>query len=92
MFHGGVMTLQSHFGAFSIGFCCLVPPHAATRRRLIPFWPTPVTLMAHGNPAQQDAVLQAGPAGPSRELRPEEIQYQHVGPAHFGAVTSGVYA
>ena len=48
--------------------------------------------LAHGNPAQQDAVLQAGPAGPSRKLRTEEIQYQHVGPAHFGAVTSGVYA
>lgn len=48
--------------------------------------------MAHGNPAQQDAVSQAGPAGPSRTLAAQHIQYQHVGPAHFGAVTSGVYA
>ena len=47
--------------------------------------------MAHGNPAQQDAVTQAGPSGPSRALQPEQVQYQHVGPAHFGAVTSGVY-
>lgn len=47
--------------------------------------------MAHGNPSQQDAVAQRGPSGPSRTLRPEEIQYQHVGPAHFGAATSGVY-
>jgi hypothetical protein len=48
--------------------------------------------MAHNDPAQQDAVAQPGPAGPSRALRPDEIQYNHVGPAHFGAVTSGVYA
>jgi hypothetical protein len=48
--------------------------------------------MAHGNPAQQDAVAQSGPSGPSRTLNPDQIQYQHVGPAHFGAVTSGVYA
>jgi len=47
--------------------------------------------MAHGNPSQQDAVAQAGPSGPSRTLRPDQIQYQHVGPAHFGATTSGVY-
>lgn len=47
--------------------------------------------MAHGDPAQQDAVAQAGPAGPSRALAPAEIQYQHVGPAHFGALTSGAY-
>lgn len=48
--------------------------------------------MAHGNPAQQDSVPQAGPTGPSRALRPEEIDYQHVGPGHFGATTSGLYA
>lgn len=47
--------------------------------------------MAHGNPSQQDAVAQPGPHGPSRTLRPDQIQYQHVGPAHFGAATSGVY-
>lgn len=47
--------------------------------------------MAHGNPAQQDAVRQAGPSGPTRTLTPDQIQYQHVGPAHFGAVTSGIY-
>jgi hypothetical protein len=47
--------------------------------------------MAHGDPAQQDAVAQRGPSGPSRVLEPGEVQYQHVGPAHFGALTSGVY-
>lgn len=48
--------------------------------------------MAHGNPAQQDSVPQAGPAGPSRALRAEEIDYRHLGPGHFGAATSGLYA
>ena len=48
--------------------------------------------MAHGNPAQQDAVPQAGPTGPSRTLPPEQIDYRHVGPGHFGATTSGLYA
>ncbi len=48
--------------------------------------------MAHGNPAQQDAVPQAGPTGPSRTLLPEQIDYRHVGPGHFGATTSGLYA
>jgi hypothetical protein len=47
--------------------------------------------MAHGNPSQQDAVAQPGPSGPSGILRPEQIQYAHTGPAHFGAATSGVY-
>lgn len=47
--------------------------------------------MAHGTPAQQDAVPQAGPGGPTRALKPGEIQYQHTGPAHFGANTSGLY-
>ena len=48
--------------------------------------------MAHGDPAQQDSVRQRGPSGPTRTLAEEEIQYQHVGPAHMGAATSGVYA
>ena len=47
--------------------------------------------MAHGDPAQQDSVLQAGPSGPSRTLRPEQIDYRHVGPGHFGAAISGAY-
>lgn len=48
--------------------------------------------MGHGDSAQQDSVSQNGPSGPSRILLPEEIQYRHIGPAHFGAQTSGVYA
>ena len=48
--------------------------------------------MAHGNPAQQDTVPQAGPTGPSRTMTAAQIDYRHVGPGHFGAAISGVYA
>lgn len=48
--------------------------------------------MAHADPAQQDALPQAGPLGPSRELANSEIQYVHTGPGFFGIATSGVYA
>jgi hypothetical protein len=47
--------------------------------------------MAHADPAQQDALPQAGPSGPSRILTSNEIQYVHTGPAYFGITTSGVY-
>lgn len=47
--------------------------------------------IGHGTSAQQDSVPQKGPNGPSRALRPDEIQYRHVGPGHFGAETSGLY-
>ncbi len=47
--------------------------------------------MAHGDPAQQDAMPQAGPSGPSRVLAAAEIQYTFTGPAFFGINTSGVY-
>jgi hypothetical protein len=47
--------------------------------------------LGHGDSAQQDAVAVAGPSGPSRALSPNEIQYRHVGPAHFGAQISSPY-
>ena len=56
-----------------------------------PFLADSHNAMAHNDPAQQDAVSLAGPSGPSRRLSPEEIQYLHTGPAHFGQVVSGVY-
>ncbi len=48
--------------------------------------------IGHGDSAQQDSVAQKGPDGPTRVLRADEIQYRHIGPAHFGANTSGRYA
>ena len=47
--------------------------------------------MGHGDSAQQDAVPQAGPMGPSRALEPAELQYTFTGPGFFGINTSGVY-
>jgi hypothetical protein len=47
--------------------------------------------MGHGDSAQQDAMPQAGPSGPSRVLGNEEIQYVHTGPGFFGIATSGIY-
>ena len=47
--------------------------------------------IGHGDSAQQDAVAVAGPANPGARLQPDEIQYAPVGPAHFGASTSGPY-
>ena len=43
--------------------------------------------MAHADPAQQDALPQAGPGGPSKTLTPDEIQYVHTGPGFFGIAT-----
>ena len=48
--------------------------------------------MGHGDPAQQDAVPQGGPMGPSRALAADELQYTFTGPGFFGINTSGVYA
>lgn len=48
--------------------------------------------LGHGDAAQQDAMPQAGPSGPTRTLKENEIQYTHTGPGFFGIATSGVYA
>lgn len=48
--------------------------------------------LGHGDSAQQDAMPQAGPSGPTRTLKDSEIQYTHTGPGYFGIATSGVYA
>lgn len=48
--------------------------------------------MGHGDPAQQDAVPQGGPMGPTRVLTAGELQYTFTGPGFFGITTSGVYA
>jgi hypothetical protein len=47
--------------------------------------------MGHGDSAQQDALPQAGPRGPTRTLKEDEIQYTFTGPGYFGIQTSGVY-
>ena len=47
--------------------------------------------MGHVDPAQQDAMPQAGPTGPSRTLTDSELQYTFTGPGFFAALTSGIY-
>ena len=47
--------------------------------------------IAHADSAQSDAGQIAGPIDRSRALRPEEIRYEFLGPAPFGAMTSGRY-
>jgi hypothetical protein len=47
--------------------------------------------IGHGDAGQQDALTVPGPSGPGRPLADAEVQYTHVGPAHFGAYTSGPY-
>ncbi len=48
--------------------------------------------MGHGDSAQQDAMPQAGPMGPTRALEAAELQYTFTGPGFFGINTSSVYA
>ena len=50
-----------------------------------------VNPMPHGESAQQDATLLAGPIDTSRRLQPDELAYVHLGPGYFGAYTSGMY-
>ncbi len=56
-----------------------------------PFLADSVYPLGHGNSAQQDALPVVGPSDPGVALDGSEIQYSHVGPAHFGASTSSPY-
>lgn len=68
------------------------PAQAANMPPKNPYLADSSYAMAHGDSAQQDSVAQAGPAGPSATLGPQQIDYRHLGPGHFGAAISGVYA
>lgn len=47
--------------------------------------------LPHHSSSQQDSTPVAGPRGRTRALAPGEIEYVHLGAAHFGAFTSGPY-
>jgi len=64
---------------------------AAERPPRNPFLADSSYPLGHGDSAQQDALPVAGPRDPGPALAPDEIQYAPVGPAHFGAYTSGPY-
>lgn len=50
-----------------------------------------VNPMPHGEPAQQNSTMIAGPMDTSRALTPEEKAYVWLGPGYFGAYTSSPY-
>ncbi|MCG8592593.1 MAG: hypothetical protein MJE66_25160 [Proteobacteria bacterium] len=56
-----------------------------------PYLADSIYALGHGDSAQQDSVSATGPVGESRTLRPDEIDYAPLGPAHFGATISGPY-
>jgi hypothetical protein len=56
-----------------------------------PFFANSSYPLGHGDAGQQDALPVPGPADPGGALSEDEIQYAHVGPAHFGAYTSSPY-
>lgn len=47
--------------------------------------------LGHGDSGQQDALPVAGPEDPGSTLDESEIQYNHTGPAQFGAYISSPY-
>ncbi len=73
------------------GSLLALPAAAATLPPKNPWLADSIYALGHGDAAQQDAVPVAGPAGPSRQLRADEIDYAHVGPAHFGSQISSPY-
>ncbi len=56
-----------------------------------PFLADSVYPIGHGDSGQQDALPVPGPSDPGPSLGDDEIQYAHLGPAHFGAYTSSPY-
>lgn len=45
----------------------------------------------HGDTAQQDVMPSVGPVDVTRQLKADEIEYIHTGPAFFGSYTSSEY-
>lgn len=78
-----------------LGVCLLSMPVSTAWAAVLPpenpWLADSIYALGHGDSAQQDSVAVAGPTGPSRLLSSDEIQYQHVGPAHFGAQISSPY-
>ncbi|MFT5697091.1 MAG: hypothetical protein ACI9QQ_003075 [Myxococcota bacterium] len=56
-----------------------------------PYLADSVYPLGHGDSGQQDALPVRGPSDPGPKLERSEIEYAHIGPAHFGAYTSSPY-
>jgi hypothetical protein len=87
------MTRSARLVFACVGLACLTPSSgsAASSPPRNPYLADSAYPLGHANPAQQDSVPTRGPRGSSRDLRPDEIDYAPVGPAHFGAQTSSPY-
>lgn len=79
---------------FALGLllACAAAARAAELPPRNPFLADSNYPIGHGDSAQQDAVAVAGPLDPGPAFAPADIRYAAVGPAHFGAFTSGRYA
>ena len=56
-----------------------------------PYLADSVYALAHGDSAQQDSTGIPGPTGPTQQLKPDHINYQPIGPGHFGIQISSPY-
>jgi len=56
-----------------------------------PYLADSVYALAHGDSAQQDSTGIPGPTGPTQQLESNQINYQPIGPAHFGIQISSPY-
>lgn len=83
-----ISKLQSVFAVLALQVSAV---SAAVLPPQNPWLADSIYALGHGDSAQQDSVAVAGPSGPSRVLADSEIQYQHVGPAHFGTQISTPY-
>jgi hypothetical protein len=61
------------------------------RAPINPFLAPSAVPIGHGDSAQSDWSTSVGPLAKSKALGGEELQYQHVGPAHFGIAISAPY-
>jgi hypothetical protein len=64
---------------------------AATPAPVNPYLAASNYPLPHRSSSQQDSTPIPGPRDTTRALRPDEIDYVHLGAAHFGAFTSGAY-
>jgi hypothetical protein len=78
-------------GVVALAICFAIGASGAELPPRNPYLADSVYPLGHGDSGQQDALPVPGPTDPGPELAPDEIQYSHVGPGHFGAYTSSPY-